>query len=211
MLMPTTAAASCASIGREQSARSSETDDDEGELAALRQQDRDLGGNGSAHAEHAARRKQDHGLDCEQRGDRDENEADSIPDRANIDRHSDGSEEQADQQTLERSEVDLDLVAVLGLRQQQTGQECTQRRREAGKCRSRPPTPTTMNSVIAMISSRLPVRAADRKIGCSTKRPAPMMATTITPACSSALTSASATLSGLRARESPRRAGPERP
>ena len=29
-------------------------------------------------------------------------------------------------------------------------------------------TPSTMNSVIAMIRSRLPVRAAERKIGCST-------------------------------------------
>ena len=29
-------------------------------------------------------------------------------------------------------------------------------------------TPTTMNSVIAMMSSRLPVCAAKRKIGCST-------------------------------------------
>ena len=50
---------------------------------------------------------------------------------AQIDRHADGDEEHGEQQSLERSDVGFDLMAVFGVREQRAGDERPQRRGEA--------------------------------------------------------------------------------
>ena len=72
----------------EHATRASKSDDDERELAALRQQDRDLGGNRRADTERAARDQQDEALDHEQSHDRGEDEADIGQHRVDVDGHS---------------------------------------------------------------------------------------------------------------------------
>ena len=53
-----------------------------------------------------------------------------------IDGHADRDEEEAEQQPLERLDVDLDVVAVLGLAEQEAGEERAERGRQAGRARS---------------------------------------------------------------------------
>jgi len=117
MLMPTHGGSNLRHVTGEDAARASKNDDDERELATLRQQDRDLGGNRQADTERAARDQQDEALDREQSHDRGEDEDDVGPHRADVDGHSHRDEEQADQEPLERRDVDFDLVAVFGFGQ----------------------------------------------------------------------------------------------
>ena len=53
-------------------------------------------------------------------------------DHEDIDRHADRDEEQADEQALERLDIDADLVAILGLRQHQAGEKRAKRHRQTG-------------------------------------------------------------------------------
>ena len=53
--------------------------------------------------------------------------------QAEVDRHADGDEEEAEQQALERLDVGLERVAVLGAREQHAGEERAERHRDAGQ------------------------------------------------------------------------------
>ena len=55
-----------------------------------------------------------------------------LDDQAQVERHADGGEEQAEQQALERGDVGLDLVAVVGVGEQHAGDEGAERGREPG-------------------------------------------------------------------------------
>ena len=50
-----------------------------------------------------------------------------------VERHADGDEEQPEQHVAERLDVLLDLVAVLGLRDQHAGEERAERERQPGE------------------------------------------------------------------------------
>ena len=53
------------------------------------------------------------------------------PHRVDVDGHPNRDEEQADQEPLERRDIDFDLVAVFGLGQQKTGEKSAECGREA--------------------------------------------------------------------------------
>ncbi len=54
----------------------------------------------------------------------------ALGDQAQVERHADGGEEEAEQQPFEGSDVGLELVAVGGVGEQHAGDERAQRRRE---------------------------------------------------------------------------------
>ena len=53
--------------------------------------------------------------------------------QAEVDRHADRDEEEAHQQALERLDVGLERVAILGAREQHAGEERAERHRHAGE------------------------------------------------------------------------------
>ena len=70
-------------------------------------------------------------LDDEQCDERSEDGEERRGENGQVERHADGHEEEAEQQSLERLDVDLELMAVLALAEQQAGEERAQRRRQA--------------------------------------------------------------------------------
>ena len=87
-----------------------------------------------------------------------------VREQAEVDRHADRDEEQAQQQALERLDVGLQRVAILGAREQHAGQERAQRHRDAGR-RMSCAMPITSSSANAVKTSRRPVLATMRSSG----------------------------------------------
>ena len=108
-----------------------ETEQDEGELAALRQQ--------QCHGEPAAKvqprdgrePEDDHGLEHDQSREQTKDHQRLTEQGVEIDLCTDGDEEQAEQQALEGLNIALQLVAVFAVGQHNAGDEGAQRRRQA--------------------------------------------------------------------------------
>jgi hypothetical protein len=81
--------------------------------------------------EHARERERHRRLDRNQRHDQACNGERLVRDQAEIDRHAHRHEEEAQQQPLERLDIGLDLVPVLGAREQHAGDERAERHRDA--------------------------------------------------------------------------------
>ena len=118
-------------IQREKIVAAREADHDEGEFAGLRQQQRDLGGGRARHAKQPRGKIEDGRLDHDQAGERQQNPVQMRPDRPEIDRHADGDKEDAEQQALERLEIDLDLMPVFAFAEQSAGDEGAKRNRQS--------------------------------------------------------------------------------
>jgi hypothetical protein len=116
-----------------EAASTSHADDDEGEFAGLPQQQPGLQRGMAGQTEGAAQRGDDRGLEQDQPGDRREQPHRHLRHQAPIDAHAHRHEEQPQHQPLEGFEIDLDLVAELGLGQQQPGQKGAQRHRQPGR------------------------------------------------------------------------------
>ncbi len=110
-----------------------EREDHETELSSGRQGERAAQGVRLAEVEKLAKRVEQDELHRHHHGD-DEQHQQSLPqDHQRIEKHADGDEEEPQQHVAERLDVVLDLVSVLGLRDQHAGEEGAQREREPGK------------------------------------------------------------------------------
>ena len=91
-----------------------------------------------------------------------------IEQQAEVGGHADRHEEQAEQQPLERLDVGFELVAVLAVGQQQTGDESAERHRHADRIRPAARCRCTTNSAAAVNASPTLVSATRRSTGRST-------------------------------------------
>ena len=88
----------------------------EGELAALTDHQAETAGRDSVEAPPTAEQIEDHRLDGNET-DHDGKQRDRLGSQhPEVDRHADGDEEHGQQQALERSDIGLDLMAILGVR-----------------------------------------------------------------------------------------------
>ena len=85
-----------------------------------------------------AQREEDRRLQHHQPGDAAEHQQRLPGDLPDVDAHADREEEDAQQEGLEGLDDGLDDLAVLGLRQQEPGDECAERHRDAGDRRKHP-------------------------------------------------------------------------
>ena len=108
-------------------------DTDKGEFTARRQQQAGAQRGGQRQRERLHQRRQDEEFEHDQANDADRHIDPGLRQHAEIDLHADGNEEQAQEQPLERLDIRLDLVAELGLRQQQPRKERAQRHGQPGK------------------------------------------------------------------------------
>ena len=109
-----------------------EADDDEGELAARTEQRRGLDRRRPGHAEQAQQHDQHARLDDDQPEKPEHDRQRVAPQVGDVEAHADGEEEHAEQEALERFDRRLDGAVILGLGQQQSGDESAQRHRQAG-------------------------------------------------------------------------------
>ena len=84
-----------------------------------------------SHAEGAPQHQQDDELDRHQRRNQSENQARRARDQIEVDRGAHGDEEDGEQQSLERVDLALQLVAVLAVGQHDAGEEGSQRRAQS--------------------------------------------------------------------------------
>ena len=108
-------------------------DQHEAELAALGQQGADPRRDLVRQAEGPAETVDQQGLAQHQRENGQRHRRGILPDQSEIDLQPDGHEEEPEQQAAEGPDVGLDLMPVLGARQQQPGQEGAQRHGDAGQ------------------------------------------------------------------------------
>ncbi len=85
------------------------------------------------HAERPGQRDQHRELDADESGDEQQQQARMAGDLAEVYRHADGDEEEAEQQALERLDVGLQRAPVLGTREQHAGDERAERHRQSGE------------------------------------------------------------------------------
>ena len=104
----------------------------EGKLSALADRQRQTARTGRAKPLPAAEHVEDHALHDEQTGDEQKDVAGPLDEETQIERHSDGGEEHAEQQAFERLYVRLELMAVGGLGEQGARQKCAERGGKAG-------------------------------------------------------------------------------
>ena len=112
--------------------RDARADQGEREFAAGTEQQRDLARHGETQPQRQRQHENDRGLDRDQSERKAEREQRPGDDRADVQAGADRHEEQAEQQALERLDRHLDLAPVFGFGQQQSGDECAERHRQAG-------------------------------------------------------------------------------
>ena len=122
----------CRHVGGDQAPLHGKADADEGELAARRQQQPRLDAGAQRYAEQAAERHQQHRLDRHHGQEPAQHQQRLAPDEAEVDMHADREEEYAEQQAAEGIDHRLDGAAILGLRQQEAGDEGAERHRQVG-------------------------------------------------------------------------------
>ncbi len=102
-------------------------ENDEGELAALRDRHAEGAGRGIAQPEQTAEPEQDGELYAHQADDQQRDDRGFAEHQADIERHADGDKEQAEKQSLERLDVGFQGVAVFRLGEQHARQERAER------------------------------------------------------------------------------------
>ena len=107
-------------------------DHDEGEFAALAQQQAAFACPPPGQAEHTQQHGDDQSLERKQAHDRERNPHRLREQRAQIDAHAHRQEEQPHQQALEGLDGDLDFMTELGFRNDEAGQQRAQSHRQAG-------------------------------------------------------------------------------
>ena len=104
----------------------------EAELTALRQDKCEVARTAHRQSEGAPKAVEHDELDGEQREHQRQDLNRLGAQQSEIDGHADRHEEQPHEQTLERLDVGLDLVPILGVGQQHAGDECPERHRQTG-------------------------------------------------------------------------------
>ena len=104
---------------------------DEGEFAALRQQQREEQLLAARNVKEFRQQVQQGDFDHQQAGHQDQDQQGLGAQHAEVDGHADGDEEQTQQQALERLQVGNELMAVFGIGQQHARHEGAQRHRQA--------------------------------------------------------------------------------
>jgi len=119
-------------VARQDLRRTRDAEDDEGELAGLREQRREQPAFGTRNLEARRDQRQHRPLDHQQTDDQHRQQGGPRDHLAEVDRHAHGDEEQSEQQPLERRDVAFQGVPVFRAGQQHAGQKRSQRHRQAG-------------------------------------------------------------------------------
>jgi hypothetical protein len=118
--------------GADQPGLASLPEEDEGELADLRQRDPDDDGNPEAMAEEDHRERPDHGLSDEDEGEEHRDEKGLLGQDARVEEHPDRDEEDGVECVPQRGNVGHGLVSVVRLGEDQARQEGSERRGQSG-------------------------------------------------------------------------------
>jgi len=119
-------------FGRHQAAVTAQGQQHEAELARLRQVQAGAQRHTRRGAEGARQHRDECELDQQRQRAQQQHQQPLFGHRVPVELHADGDEEQAQQHIVERPDVGLDLVLVLGLGHQHAGHEGAQRQRQAG-------------------------------------------------------------------------------